>query len=469
MREKVIRVIKKFNLIEKGDKIVIGVSGGPDSMALLYILNGIKETIGFDIYVAHINHGIRKEEADADEKFVKDISLELCLPFYSTKVNMDEYARENRLTSEEAGRTIRYAFFNKILEDVGGGNIAVAHNKNDQAETLLMRFFRGTGLEGLKGMEYKSANIIRPLLDVNREEIEKYCKDNNIAARIDRTNLEPIYGRNRTRLEVIPYIAKNYNKGIIDTLSRTSRLMQMDSEFILNIVEKKYKNIVVDESQNSIVLNIDRLKKEHYSIMSRVIRQSIEKINGSLKGIEEKHINNIIKLMEENTTGKSINIINNIVIKTSYENMIIEKENNYKKFFFEYPLHIGKAVHINELNATIISYTLPISEADIKNTSCFIKYFDYDKIKYRLCIRNRKDGDRFIPLGMNGSKKLKDFFIDEKIPREERNHIPIIEDNGKIIWVVGYRISEEYKITSNTSKVLVLEYKLRDEYKEENQ
>lgn len=459
MRELVINVIKKHKLIEKDDRVVVGVSGGPDSMALLYILNEIKRELDFNICVAHINHGIRKDEADADEEFVKNICLRLSIPFNSTKVNMNEYAKKNKLTSEEAGRAIRYEFFNKILNDIGGGKIAVAHNKNDQAETLLMRFFRGTGIEGLRGMEYKNAKIIRPLLDVSREEIEKYCSDNHISVRIDRTNLEPIYGRNKIRLEVIPYIRQNYNKGIIDTLARTSRLMQMDSEYISEIVREKYKNMVVEESQNSIVLDIDKLKNEHYSIKTRIFRQSIEKINGDLKGIEEKHINNIINLMKDHITGKSIDIANNTIIKISYGNIIIEKNNKQKKALFKYPLHIEESVYIDELNANITLKVLPATEVDIKNINSFIKYFDYDKIKDILYIRNRRDGDRFTPLGMNGSKKLKDFFIDEKIPRGERDSIPIIENNGNIIWVVGYRISEDYKVSVNTTKVLSIEYK----------
>lgn len=321
-----------------------------------------------------------------------------------------------------------------------------------------MRFFRGTGLEGLRGMEYKNVNIIRPLLDISREEIEDFCRDNSIAVRIDRTNLEPIYGRNKTRLEVIPYIIKNYNKGIIDTLNRTARLAQMDSEFILGIVEEKYNNLVVEESPNSIVLYIDKLKNEHYSIKSRIIRRSIEKINGSLKGIEEKHINNIISLIDENATGKSINITNNIVVKTSYGNMIIQKEVISNISSFRYYFGIGDTIDVYELGSTITSKIVPITEVDVKQTSRFIKFFDYDKIKGGLYIRNRKDGDRFTPLGMSGSKKLKDFFIDEKIPRDERDRIPIIEDSKGIVWIVGYRMSEEYKVDSNTSRVLVLEY-----------
>ena len=458
MREKVINIIKENNLIEKDDKIVIGVSGGPDSMALLYILNNIKEEFEFSIYVAHVNHGIRKEEADDDEEFVKNICLKLAIPFYSTKVNMNQYAIKNKLTSEEAGRAIRYGFFNKILDKLDGGKIAVAHNKNDQAETLLMRFFRGTGLEGLRGMEYKNVNIIRPLLDISREEIEDFCRENSISVRIDRTNLEPIYGRNKTRLEVIPYIIKNYNKGIVDTLNRTARLAQMDSEFILGIVEEKYKNIVVEESPNSIVLYIDKLKDEHYSIKSRIIRRSIEKINGNIKGIEEKHINNIISLIDDNTTGKSINITNNIVVKTRYGNMIIQKEIISNINSFRYYFGIGDTIDVYELGSTITSRIVPVTEVDLKQTNRFIKFFDYDKIKDGLYIRNRKDGDRFTPLGISGSKKLKHFFIDEKIPRDERDRIPIIEDSKGIIWIVGYRISEEYKVNSNTSRVLVLEY-----------
>lgn len=459
MKEKVRATIKKYNLIEKEDNIVIGVSGGPDSMALLYILNDIKQEMNFNIYVAHINHGIRKEEADADEEFVKDICSRLAISFYSTKVNMDEYAKKKKLTSEEAGREIRYSFFNKVLNIIGGGKIAVAHNKNDQAETLIMRFFRGTGLEGLRGMEYKNGNIIRPILDIHREEIESYCKKNHIDARIDRTNLEPIYGRNKTRLEVIPYIAKNYNSGIIDTLVRTARLMQMDSEFILEIVDRKYKDITIEEHTNSIVLNIKELNAEHYSIKSRIIRKVIEKINGSLKGIGEKHISDILRLAEENLTGKSINIIKNIIVKASYGNMIIEKENDQRKINFKSTIVTGQDIYIEEINASISSYILPVSKANIKDTNPFKKYFDYDKIKGRLCIRSRREGDRFIPLGMKGSKKLKDFFIDEKVPREERDNIPIVENDGNIIWIVGYRISEEYKVENSTKKVLVLEYK----------
>ncbi|MFS8542049.1 MAG: tRNA lysidine(34) synthetase TilS, partial [Tissierellales bacterium] len=188
MKEKVLDVIRKYNLIEDKDNILIGLSGGPDSMALLFVLLEIKEYIDFNIFIAHVNHGVRGKEALEDEKFVEELANRLNLPYFSKTVNMDEYAKIKKMSSEEAGRELRYEFFREVLSKIGGGKIAVAHNKNDQAETLLMRILRGTGLEGLKGMEYKKGDIIRPLLGIERKEIENFLKERNIEYRIDRTN-----------------------------------------------------------------------------------------------------------------------------------------------------------------------------------------------------------------------------------------------------------------------------------------
>jgi len=458
MKERVLYTIKQNALLNAGDNVVIGVSGGPDSMVLLDILYDLSREIGYKIYAAHINHGIRGNEADKDQEYVKNFCGELSIPFYSKKVNMDEYARKMKLTSEEAGREIRYSFFNEIVEKIPNGKIAVAHNKNDQAETLLLRILRGTGVDGLKGMEYKNGNIIRPLLDIERSDIEKYCEEKGLKPRIDRTNLEPIYGRNKIRLELIPYIQENFNKGIIDTLARTSKLMQMDGEFLSSYCKNKYKNIVVEEELSGIVLDIEKLLEEHQSILTRVVRMSIEKVNNSLKGIEEKHINSIISLIKEKQTGKYINISNNIVAMVSYNNLIIKKDNNDKFIGFNYEIKVGEQTKIHELNAKLYSSVYQVGSLNIDYKNRYLKYFDYDKIKSNLFIRTRRNGDKFIPYGMKGSKKLKDYLIDEKIPRDQREKIPIVDHDGEIIWVVGYRISDKYKITSSTKRVLVLEY-----------
>mgnify|MGYP000852373627 FL=1 len=458
MKTKVLKTIREYNLIEDKDNIVVGVSGGPDSMTLLYVLLDIKKEIHMNIYVAHVNHGVRGKEADEDEEYVRKISKSLGLPFYSKRIDMEGYAKENKLSSEEAGRKLRYEFFREILSSVGGGKIAVAHNKNDQAETLLMRFLRGTGIDGLKGMEYKKGDIIRPLLDISRKEIEAYVSERHIQTRLDKTNLEPIYNRNKIRLELIPYIEKNFNPNIIETLSRTSKVMMLDSSFLEDYSWKIYYEIVKVQNESSIILDKGLFLKQDKSIMQRVIRNSILKINGSLQGFTERHISDIVNLFKDNTTGKSIDLLNGIVAKTSYDRLIIEKGQNVEKKSLNYKLNIGGTTNIEEFNLSLETTVLPIEKFKINFNNRFIKYFDYDKIEGNLFVRNRLKGDKFVPFGMKGKKKLKDLFIDEKVPKEDRDTIPLIADEENIIWVVGFRTSELYKITASTKNVLAIKY-----------
>jgi len=461
MKEKVLDVIRRYNLIEDKDNILIGLSGGPDSMALLFVLLEIKEDIDFNIFIAHVNHGVRGEEALEDEKFVEELANRLSLPYFSKTVNMDEYAKTKKMSSEEAGRELRYEFFREVLSKIGGGKIAVAHNKNDQAETLLMRFLRGTGLEGLKGMEYKKGDIIRPLLGIERKEIEIFLKERNIEYRIDRTNLEPIYGRNKIRLNLIPYIKENFNPNIIDTLWRTSEIVGIDNDFIEMQCDKIYNSVVKERLNNSIILDGNAFVSQHTSIQYRIIRNCLLEINGNLQGFTYKHISDVVFLFLERGTGKSIHLTNNIVAKTSYDDFIIERKEKEENKEFVYPLKLNSITYVKEIGYWFNIKVEPIKQLEIKNINNneFIKYFDYDKVIGNLCVRSRRSGDRFIPFGMKGSKKVKDYFIDEKIPKDKRDKIPLVVDDKNIIWVVGYRISDQYKITKNTKNVLIIEVK----------
>ena len=457
MKNRVLENIRRYNLIENGDNIIIGLSGGPDSMALLYVLLDIDE-IDFNIHIAHINHGVRGKEALEDENFVKDLAKKLELPYYSTRVNMDEYAKEKGLSSEEAGRELRYGFFRKIVTELGGGKIAVAHNKNDQAETLLMRLFRGTGVDGLCGMDFISQDIIRPILNIERMEIEKYLEDRNIETKLDKTNLETIYNRNKIRLELIPYIEENFNPNIIDALWRTSRIANIDNEFLELYTKKSYDKMVKKARENSIILDRNSFSKEEKSIQQRIIRNVIIYINGSVQGLTEQHISNILELFIEGGTGKSIDIIDNIVAKTSYDNVIIEKKKEIEIRDYIYEIIIDGSTYVEELGLKISTEFISRDKLDVSAGNRFIKYFDYDKINKGLYIRNRKAGDRFVPYGMKGNKKLKDYFIDEKISKEKRDLIPILVDEENILWIVGYRISDLYKITDATETVLKISF-----------
>ena len=451
--------ITEYKLIEENDHIVVGVSGGPDSMALLYCLLEARKTIPFSIHIAHVNHGVRGEEARSDQLFVERISKELGLPYYTINVNMIEYGKERGITAEEAGRELRYGFFRDILERHGRGKIAVAHNMNDQAETLLMRIMRGTGPDGLKGMDYKSDDIIRPILGIDRKEIEDYIRQKGIETVLDKTNLQPIYSRNKVRLELIPYIEENFNPNIVTTLWRMSRIFSLDLNFLEEHTKIKFKNMLKSHDKNSIILHGDKFLVEDRSIQQRIIRNTILELNKSLQGISEGQIAGAVNLVNNLETGKEFHLSNDIILRINYDEIIIEKSREREKIAYSYDIDVPGSIILENgycLETRIFTKDNDFVMEKTKN----VKYFDYDKVEGNIRIRNRRDGDRFIPFGMKGSKKLKDYFIDEKVPRDLRDRIPLVVDNENIMWVVGYRISELYKITQDTKRILSISYKL---------
>lgn len=446
--------ILDYNLINSGDNIVVGLSGGSDSMALLYSLLEAQKQIDFNIIVAHVNHGVRGEDALADQLFVEKVAIELNLLYYSKNVDMVQHGKEMRITAEEAGRELRYGFFREILKGHGGGKIAVAHNKNDQAETILMRIMRGTGIDGLKGMEFKVDDIIRPILNILREEIEMYIETKGIETVLDKTNLMPIYSRNKVRLDMIPYIESNFNPNIIDSLWRLSQIARLDNDFLDNYSRKRFMDIVKFQNKNTIILDMNLLTKEDTSIQQRILRISIEKITFSLQGFSEQHINSILNLIYSGT-GKELNLPLDTDVRTSYDDLIIETRSKIKSKDFHYALDLG----YNQFTNLYYTFNVEVLNIDrIKDIHMgkYIKYFDYDKIRGELNIRNRRPGDKFVPFGMSGTKKLKDYFIDEKVNKEIRKEIPLLIDDENILWVVGYRTSDLYKVTTDTENVLVV-------------
>jgi len=305
MKEKVLEIIKKYNLIENGDKIVIGVSGGPDSITLLNVLLEIKNEniINFDMVVCHINHMIR-EEAVQDEEYVLEFCKKYNIECFVKKIDVENKAKEEKLGTEEAGRIARYEFFNEILEKTGSNKIATAHTANDNAETVLMNIIRGSGTAGLKGIEVKRDNLIRPLIDCSREEIEEYCKTNNLNPRIDKTNFQNIYTRNKVRNMLIPYIKENFNPNIIEGINRLSELSKKENEYLEKVTQKKYKEILIEEQDNQIILDLNKFNLQELVIKQRLVLYTINILFGTRSGIEKKHIEDIIKLCSNNIGNK---------------------------------------------------------------------------------------------------------------------------------------------------------------------
>ena len=312
MRNKVINTIKRYNLIQSGDKVVLGVSGGPDSISMLNILNEIKEEWQFEIYVAHINHMIRKEAND-DEKYVQQYCEKNNIQCFVKRVNVQEIANIQKIGTEEAGRNIRYEFFEEVLQKVGANKIAIAHNKNDKIETIVMNLLRGSGLSGLKGIEpIREQRIIRPLIECERQEIEQYCEQYKLEPRIDKTNFENDYTRNKIRNIVIPYIKNEFNPNIIETMDRLSQVATEESNYIELQVEKIYQKLLIERSQKQIILKLKEFNQQEKVIKNRLILLVVRELMGSTQRIEKVHIEDIIKLCSNNVGNKFLTPNKNI-------------------------------------------------------------------------------------------------------------------------------------------------------------
>lgn len=303
MKNKVIETIKKYGLIQAKDKIVLGVSGGPDSITMLDILRQIQEEFDFEIVVAHINHMIRKE-AIQDEEYVKKYCEKNSIEFFVKRIDVMSVANNRKIGTEEAGRFVRYEFFDEILKQTESNKIAIAHNKNDKVETIIMHLLRGSGLSGLKGIEPIRGNIIRPLIECEREEIEKYCDENRLEPRIDKTNFENDYTRNKIRNIVIPYIEKELNPNIIETIDRLSEVVKKEDRYLEKVALDVYDKILIKQEPGQIILELKEFNEQDEVIKSRIILYTVKKLFGSSQGIEKIHINDIIKLCNNNIGNK---------------------------------------------------------------------------------------------------------------------------------------------------------------------
>lgn len=457
MIENVLSIIEENKMFNKGDRVIVAVSGGPDSICLLHILYVLKKRLGITLYAAHVNHCLRGEEGDEDESYVRKFCERLSIEFKSLKVDVNFIAKEKKISCESAGREVRYNFFGELKEELKAQKIAIAHNANDQAETVLMRIMRGAGLQGLTGISPVRDNIfVRPLIRTARDEIEKYCDNNNLQPRIDRTNLETIYSRNKIRLELIPYIENNFNRDIITALNRLSDIIKIDNDYLNYISRERFKKYCEIKIQKVIIFKEAFL--EDKAVLVRMIRMSLEAVEGNLKDIEKIHVSSIIDV-QKCSTGKEIMLPHNLVALNDYGNVVVKKrmKESMESCEVQYELQIGFNDIIDIKSKIHISLT-ELKEYKYHKKGKFVQYFDYDKIKGSITLRNRRKGDKFIPLGMIGSKKLKSLFIDLKISKDKRDKIPLICFGNNIAWIVGYRISELFKVDKNTENILAIRF-----------
>lgn len=456
--DKVLGTINKHNLIQKGDKIVLGLSGGPDSVCLLHVLNRLKKDFNIEIYAAHLNHQIRGIEAQKDALYVSKLCEEMGIVFFVKSINVPKYCENEGLSLEEGARKLRYEMFYEIKDKIKANKIAIGHNLNDQAETVMMRIMRGTGLTGLKGIDYIRDNcIIRPILDVERSDIEDYCEAYDLNPRIDKTNLESIYTRNKIRLDLLPYMKDNFNSNVIESIVRMSNSLKVDNDYIEKEAEAKFREVSNVKEKGFVEINLDDFICLHDAIKVRVLRNSIKHILGDTNFVDQRHIEDIMSLEDNSKVNKMLTLPRNIFVYRKKDSIILTNEeivNEEIEFYYNVPSN--GFIKIKELKQIIETQVMSIDRYKSMKLDNSSKGFDFNKVKGGIVIRSRRQGDK-IKLAM-GSKKVKDLFIDLKIPREERCKVPIITDSEGIICVGDYKISENYKIDENTKEVLKINF-----------
>lgn len=446
-------------MIEAKDHIIVGLSGGVDSVCLLWILNQLKDVLDIQIHAIHVHHGLRGEAADEDANFAKKLCEGLNIPIQIICRNIGEEAKKNKISIEEAGRKARYECFFEKRDSLGYGKIAIGHHMNDQAETILFNIMRGSGLKGLSGISPIRGYVIRPLIECTRLELEAFCKEKKLAFVSDSTNDLEIYSRNKIRLNLIPYIEQNFNPSFVKQMNTMGEHIREEDAYLDSQADYFIGMMPITSSNNIINIGVDQLIQIDKVIRKRVYRKIICNLSKGLKDYENKHMILIDELLNKDT-GKKISLPYGIVVERVYKELCFKAvQETVQKW--EY-LVDKKEVVVNEINGRF-----EFKEFDNLNylefsQNRYTKWFDYDKINCNLTIRNRRTGDFICLNGINGKKKLKDFFIDEKISRSMRDKIPLLADESSILWIVGLRISEHYKVTKDTKKILEVNYIMED-------
>jgi len=448
MLARVKKTLKKYNMLTQGEKVVLGVSGGADSIAMLYAFNELID-YGLEIIVAHLNHGIREDEAKRDSDFVKETAKSLGLTFVYGEVDTLKFKEESALSLEDAARTLRYKFFNQVMNKHYATKIATAHTMDDQAETVLMRLLRGSGSKGLSGIPPVSNSIVRPLIDTSRSEVEEYLRFKKVEWVEDTTNESMEFLRNRVRHNLLVEL-ESYNPQIKETLSRTADILRAEEEFISKEALKHFGDIF-NPNKSELIGDLKHYRNIDKSLRFSLLRLAIEKIAGSLKNISSIHIVSADDFLLSDAASGEVELPQGTVMVKGYDIFLVTKKSELEREF-SYTIQTAGKWSFPEFEVELsILKTDTLDENDES-----VAYFDPETVKFPLQVRNFNPGDRFSPLGMTTSKKLQDYFTDIKLPQFLRSRVPIFICSGEIMWLGGIRLDNRFKITDKNKEVLML-------------
>jgi len=455
-RKKVLEFIKEHGLFAPGDKVVVAFSGGADSMALVDILAKLPD-FPLQIVVAHLNHCLRGDESESDELFVRNLAEKYALPVEIAKVDIQAAAVYHGLSLEEAGRNARRSFFLEIAEKESAAAVALGHHKDDQAETVLMRLIRGAAGSGLTGMQPRRSGSIfmRPLLCLNRTEIEGYLRKGSLQWREDSSNLDIKFLRNRVRHELLPLL-KSYNQEMTENLNRTAQALGADEELVDAVVERALPRIVATFPEE-IRINLKMLQYELPAFRKRLYRKVHFMLRGDLKRISSRHLADIDRLATGSKGSGKITLPSGVLVIRKYESMILTNSpEEQARENWEISVDTCGFYQLAE-NLKLLVERVDCLPADWLETGKETIFIDLIQVPFPWVIRCFREGDRFSPFGMKGSKKVKDFFIDKKILPGFRKSIPLFLSEGEIFWVGGMQVAENARISEPPGELLRLQ------------
>ncbi|WP_333871421.1 tRNA lysidine(34) synthetase TilS [Desulforamulus putei] len=459
--ERVRKEIARHKMVEPGQLVIIGVSGGPDSVALLHMFHVLAGELGISLHAAHLNHLFRGEEAREDASFVRELCSRWGIPCTVEERNVPAYAREKRLSAQVAAREVRYQFFYDVLQATGGQKIALAHHANDQAESVLMNFLRGAGPGGLSGIPPVRDNlIIRPLLSIRRQEIEQYCRDQAIPFRTDSSNLKTLYRRNKIRHRLIPLLEQEYSPGLVNILVRMAEQVRSEDEFMEDLARHAYRQVLLFQGTAGLELDRTGLARQPVALARRIIRIAWENIRGSKQDLTFDHVENLVEQLRGGGPERVWELPAGIRVRLSYDRVaFLARGPEQPAALQTYELPVPGSV-VTETGKKITSQVirredLTCSPGELSPNRAVL---DYARVTLPLMVRFRREGDVLIPFGLGKRVKLKKMLIDRKVPRHLRDNIPLVveQKTGRILWVAGIRMADGVGIGDATEKVILL-------------
>ncbi|MBI3999178.1 MAG: tRNA lysidine(34) synthetase TilS [Candidatus Omnitrophica bacterium] len=452
IRDQFLKTIQKFRMIEKGETVLVAVSGGQDSVTLLHLLVELKKTWKLKLTILHVNHRLRGKASDQDEAFVRKLAKQFKLPIYVTHAQVKEKSRDEKISLEEAAREVRYQFFEKVLEIKRAHKIAVAHTQDDQAETVLMRVITGTGLQGLQAIRPKrklgGAYLVRPFIEIPRSEILKFAKINRIRFREDASNRSLQFLRNRIRLKLIPYIERLFNPQVKKALARLPHLLDVDLAFLDETSEIFYRRLAKQKNSDEILFPKQSFLRLKLSVQYRLINRALRALADA--ELDFDHWNVFLESLTSQSRFQ-LQMPKGLFVSAT-PNAIRIKKSKKLPSSFSHSLSLGETLYIPETDVTLSCNLMEGKLRVVRKTDRSFDLFDASKLSFPLTIRNRKPGDRFQPLGQAKPLKLKRFLINKRIPAEKRDLLPLVLSGNVIAWVGGVAMADVFKVNSNTKQ-----------------